>query len=122
MLVGWVDPEVERACSVTDVGQAIWGALGREMVTQSLALISLTATLGLLMAREPFSVAIRVAAVPVLAVRYRDVEILADPRSEAGLVGLGDDGGDGSGVDEVDRLVIHDVRCGGRGAHFGLAA
>ena len=121
MLVGWVDPEVRRACSVTDVGQAVWGALGREMVAQSLALITLTATLGLLAERDLFRV-IRATAVPLVAVRYRDVEILADPHSEAGPVELRDDGGDALGVDEVDRLLIHDVRCGGRGAHFGLAA
>lgn len=122
----WSDPQVRRACEVVEVGHALWGTLGRQTVGQCLALIDTAATLNALFGLAPLGIAISTVSTAStaagLAMRYRSVEILADPHSPDGPLELSSEEHDVRVLEAADRLLIHDVRCCGRGANHGMAA
>lgn len=128
MLVRWADPQVQRACEIVEVGCALWGTLGRQTVGQCMGLIDTATSLAALYRLAPLGVAVHAAvstsaAAPVLAVRYRSVEILADPHSPDGPVKLPIEKEHYMRVIETaDRLLIHDVRFGGHAASYQAAA
>lgn len=125
--MGWSDARARRACEVIEIGCELWGTLGRQSVSQCLALIDTAATLSALVQLAPLGITVNMtaaapAAAPVLAVRYRSVEVLADPHSPYGPVELTAQGADVRALEIADRLLIHDVRCCGRGTSYGVAA
>lgn len=114
MLVGWADDDVRSACSDCDVGQALWGAAGWSLVQELLAIAAETDPFGELTRFASVDVGIAAfRAMPMVAMRYRSAELLADPYRSDGPVVLAQKDHDMRLVEDADRLLIRDVRCGG---------
>lgn len=123
MLVGWADDDVRSACSDPDVGHALWGAAGWNLVQELLAIAAETDPLGEL--TRFASVDVGIAAfreMTVVAMRYRSAELIADPYRPDGPIVLAQEDHDMRRVKDADRLLIRDVRCGGLSPVSGVAA
>jgi hypothetical protein len=123
MLVGWSDGGLRSACLDSERGRAIWGAAGWNLVQELLAIASDTDPLGELIRFASVDVSTAVfRATPVVVMRYRVAELLADPHRPDGPVALTQEDHDMRRVEDADRLLIRDVRCDRRSPLFGVAA
>lgn len=121
--MGWPDATVRSACFDPEVGRAIWGSAGWSVVQELLAIAGQASPFGGLIHFAAVDVGLTVfGSLPVVAMRYRTAELLAEPYRAEGPVALAQEDHGMGRVEDADRLLVRDVRCDRRSPLSGGAA